>query len=148
MSTGTRALKDLVLKQLGQVELSGDNIGSFSGWDAISTKLLNIALDEKIISAAEVLEAIHERLLTLGAQAYDHHAKTGTEPDHVGSPHALAYAIRHQVLTPKQLENIRFDHGETIVTFMEGRVTDLKEDVLQKLKSWVNPHLSDSSNCY
>ena len=145
MPTGTRALEDLVLKQLSQVELSGNDIGYLGGWDSLSTTLLNLALDEKIIREKKVLEVIHERLLTLGAQAYDQHAKTGTEPDHVTSPHALAYAIRHQVLTPNQLASIRFDHSETIVTFMEGQVKTLSEDVLQKLKSWKGPKFEDST---
>ncbi|MEY2665598.1 MAG: hypothetical protein RLZZ480_703 [Candidatus Parcubacteria bacterium] len=145
MPTGTQALKDLVLNQLSQIDLSGEQISSMGGWDGVSTELLNMALNRGVVTEVVALQVIHERLLTLGAQAFDQHAKTGTPPDHVTSPHALAYAIRHEVLTPKQLKSLRFDRGENVFTFMEGEVINFTMQVLQKLKSWVD--LQAATHC-
>ena len=50
------------------------------------------------------------------------------------SPEALAYAIQESVFSDIELKKIRFD-GETPATFMEGRVANLVEEVIQQLVS-------------
>jgi hypothetical protein len=139
MPTGTAALKQLVCEQIASLDIYGDNVSVMSGWDAVSTYLLKLCLRAKLLDEGEVRIEIHKRLLNLGRNCYEQHMKTQTYPDHVSSPHALAYAIHNDVFTRVELESIEFDHGETLETFMAGEIHDLPEKILDKLKRWKKP---------
>ena len=139
MPTGTAALKQLVLDQIAQVELSGEAVGEMCGWDDMSAYLMRYCLRVKILDEGDLRVAIHLRLKTLGRYNYELYRTTPTPPDHVISPHAFAYAIRNDVFTQAELKNIEFDHGETLETFMAGHIHDLPQKVLGTLVRWRPP---------
>lgn len=139
MPTGTAALKELVFAQIAQLELYDGAISAFCGWDEVSTHMLKFCLRRKFLDEGDIRIEIHKRLLVLGRQGYDQHRKTGTYPDHVSSPHALAYAIHNDVFTPGELHRIEFDHNETLETFMAGEISDLPEKIFNRLVQWKRP---------
>lgn len=136
MPTGTAALKQLVLDQIAQMELTGETVAALCGWDEISSYLIRHCLRIKILDEGDVRVAIHLRLQALGRHNYELYRTTRTPPDHVISPHALAYAIRNDVFTAVELKSIEFDHGETLETFMAGQVHDLTQKVFDTLMRW------------
>jgi hypothetical protein len=137
MPSGKEALKQLVLAQVLQIELYGDRISPLCGWDEISSELLHRAIDLGLVTDNVLRDNIHKRLLVLGRESYDQHMKTQTPPDHVSSPEALGYSLHISgVFTARERRLIEFDHGDTIETFMAGRIHDLVERVLESLKTW------------
>jgi len=57
--------------------------------------------------------------------------------DHVGSPECLAYALKKDKFSGREIKKIRFDHGDTAETFSQFyQRTDLLLELREKL---INP---------
>lgn len=142
MSTGTSALRQLVLDQVSLLSLCGDRIALMSSWDEVSTHLLRLCLRKKLLDEGEVRVEIYKRLLDIGHRCYKQHMQTKTYPDHTTSPHAFAFAIHNDVFSRVELESIEFDHGDTLETFMAGEISDLPEKIFNQLVAWKKPEPS------
>ena len=68
----------------------------------------------------EIVVAINKRICELGVQSFKQICGI-TPVDHVTSPEAVAFAIRHKVLNDEQIQFVEkhFDHGETLESFIQ-----------------------------
>ncbi len=133
MGFANKELKPLILKALGTFTLAGDRIGQI-GWSQEQATFLKYCLDHIVISRSELEEEIAIRVKQLGRESYLEHINGHEKwPDHTISAHALAYAIREGELTSAEIQQIKFDHGDTPSSFMEAGVKNLIPRVAERL---------------
>lgn len=94
--------------------------------------LIKQMLEGGIISPEEVEKALHEGLLWFGYQMCEQHMRIGIAPDHLRSPQALGYAIKHGWVNSDTASRIRFDHGETLEKY-EAYADGLLECLLRQV---------------
>ena len=105
-----------------------------NSWDKLNTDFANWCLDKKLVQEDFLRNLVHLRIMQIGRYMYGQtQRETSQWPDHVSSPEALAYAIKHNVFTTKELSQIRFDHDDTAETFMKEKVDYLDAEVLAQL---------------
>ena len=126
-------LKQAVLDALGSVELSGPHVMPF-GWDNRSARILAVLLEEEVLQKQDVVDHIHPRLIELGRRCFEQYQR-GEYPDHTISPEAFAYALHHREFSHKEERGIRFDHGETVASFINeyNKNDALPERIFQQL---------------
>ncbi len=137
----TDKLRAEILMSLADFRLVGGKIWRNHRWTKTEVEFLNFCLNQKYLSLQEFFEAVEKRIIVLGYEMYKQATPSSStmrsrEPeyaDHVTSPEALAFAILHKRFTTAQLGAIRFDHGDTAETFMQGRIITLVEDVMKQL---------------
>jgi hypothetical protein len=112
-------------------------------WSELHRDFLKFCLVCGVISERRLRNMVQQRLVDYGRICYEQHIKsfrlfcrTRRYPDHVDSPHALAFAIRAGEFLPHELKKIRFDHGENIATFMPDVDINLVDHVVQQLLEW------------
>lgn len=71
------------------------------GWDNSLTNVLNVTIQEGIVSEEELLVRIHNRLLVIGRSIFVFSQRIG-DPEHTQSPQALAYAICNKMSLRKK----------------------------------------------
>ena len=114
MAFHTTSLQKAVAEGIKRITLTENFVLHWSDKDM---KILNIFLQEGVVSKDEVLALLHSRLKELGRNCYEEHRR-GKYPDHTSSPPALAYSLSQGEFTAKEEQCIQFDHGETKETFI------------------------------
>lgn len=94
--------------------------------------LIKQMLEDGIISPEEVKKALHEGLLWFGYRMCEQHMRIGIAPDHLRSPQALGYAIKHGWVNSDTASRIRFDHGETLEKY-EAYADGLPERLFEQI---------------
>ena len=148
----TDKLRAEILISLGDFKLIGAKVWRNHRWTKTEVDFLNFCLNQKLLSLQDLQDAVERRISGLGYEMYKQATPSSSirrsrEPqyaDHVTSPEALAFAILHNRFTASQLGAIRFDHGDTPETFMQGRITTLVEDVMMQLMKHVDMSASMS----
>ncbi|MFZ1655089.1 MAG: hypothetical protein WBO92_05070 [Candidatus Moraniibacteriota bacterium] len=137
----SEALKDVVLREIVE-QLRVDHAGRVSlGEHLYATpasredqSVLSGILKLGVLTPNELGLAVHNRLCVYGRLMYAQVVK-GEYPDHVSSPKALAYALRHDETTQRLVKGrggIALDHDETLESF-EARADGLLEKVVEQL---------------
>lgn len=143
-------LRSTTFSAIARIALSDDRLNWLMfGWGNTSARVLKLLIAEEIITEEELLSALDALLKITGRRSYDQH-KRGEYPDHTISPQALAYALQNGQFTEKEKYGIKFDHGDTIQTFIESYNSgDLRRTVLDQLLTEQAPvvHDSDSNGC-
>lgn len=101
-------------------------------------RLIEELLDSELIRLEELRNAVSEGIVLYGVQLYDQVRDGRVMPDHVVSPEALAYALRSGRIPPKDARRIKFDHGESLESFMkrsEGLLQKVMEELQQEPKA-------------
>ncbi|OHA80874.1 MAG: hypothetical protein A2675_02150 [Candidatus Yonathbacteria bacterium RIFCSPHIGHO2_01_FULL_51_10] len=99
-------------------------LDSFSSLEMIDRRLLVLLLEEGTISRDILLKAADQKLRKVGRTAYVQHITSMVQstytiwPDHTLSAEAFAYALAHGEFTKNEERRIRFDHGDTIESFI------------------------------
>jgi len=102
-----------------------ENKIGFPNISEFDCQLLICAIEYDWITGEKIREWIADRLLTLGRECYEEHITLGTYPDHTRSPQALAFAIAKSAFSEKEIEQIKFDHGDTAQSFYLGSERNL-----------------------
>lgn len=84
---------------------------------ASERRLVRQFLDAGFVGEEEVKAALHRALIKMARECYTQHRK-GQYPDHTKNPCALAYGLVHKAFSPREVRKIRFDHGDTIESFI------------------------------
>lgn len=130
------ALKRALMNKLDALVLHSTIINPrlLLGWDDSCARILKVFLEEGMVQEGEVLERIGKQLQELGRSCFVQHQRYGTYPDHTISPEAFAYALGHGEFTEEEKATIRFDHGETVPSFIQSYGdTDVRERILAAL---------------
>ena len=131
--------------------LSITSSGHALAWTEQDAQELQAAIDTGVISRDTCLSVLDEKLTREGRDAHTMHLKNGDYADHCPGQLQLAYALHKGVITLKEAKCIRFDHGDTVTSFVrDAHVTDLPLQVLEKLLNHKNrhyPELPDSDCC-
>ncbi|QSH39127.1 hypothetical protein JXR01_02350 [Candidatus Kaiserbacteria bacterium] len=114
------------LEMLRQIDVIGSRISSME-WNESASNILQKMIDMDVVKEKDVLEVLHERLLEIGRESFNEHRDRGTAPDHTYSPEALAYAMREDEFTEKEVSRIAFDHEKNAFEFVEKQLKG-KED--------------------
>jgi hypothetical protein len=99
---------------------------------AFEQALIKLGLQHQIVTEAELKEAVTGRIARIGADMA-RYSRRGEWADHVPSPEALAFAIAGNYLSAADRTGIRFDHSDTLETFMRDRIEGLVDDVYKQL---------------
>ncbi len=134
-----KALKDVVLREIDERVSSWVYL-----WVIPATRedqsVLSGILKLGVLTPDELESADHNRLCVLGQLMYAEVVK-GQYPDHVSSPKALAYALRHDETTRrlvKEKGRIALDRDETLESF-EAQADGLLEKIVQQLMDGPQP---------
>jgi hypothetical protein len=115
----------------GEVFLSERFIDT--GGNLWARRLVWQLLDGELVKPEELQSAVSEGIVLYGLQLYDEVRDGRVMPDHVASPEALAYALCSGRIPLKEAQRIKFDHGETLDSFMR-RAEDLLQRVMTALQ--------------
>lgn len=124
-------LRLTVLSAVSEIHIS-DILGSPLGWSNKHVHILRELLSTEVVCEADLHQAVHGRLCEMGRASYDEH-RAGEHPDHTRSPEAFAYALLHNVFTPREEYRIRFDHGDTKESFIRSYENNIRERVVKAL---------------
>lgn len=94
---------------------------------------IRFCIEENILTRKQLERMLCVRLRSLGRDMLAQHNATSTPPDHLVSPHALAYAIQAGEFDTETLELIAFDHGDTAETFVKTFGNNLPERIMEQL---------------
>lgn len=116
-------------------------------WSPDSRKLLKFLIDGEYIRNDQLIQKIHESLIHAGRRNFNLYISGNLEPDHLPSPTALAYALKHAAFSGKEREQIRFGHGETEYSFITENVSEnICEVILEKLLGVECSHSKDEDS--
>lgn len=127
---GLRKTLEAAIRKLYIVD---DRISTLDGWGSLEHRLLMFCLQSEITDKTHLMVIMRLRLQELGRESFDQHIITDERPDHVVSPHALAFAMRTGALAESEINQIEFDHGDTKDTFMRGVEKTLLETIWKRL---------------
>lgn len=132
---------------INELEISDSGVDEF-GWTNKHSRLLAALVKETVVSREDISKWVHVRLLKIGRTCYEQHKQRRQYPDHTLSPSALAYALKHGEITHSEATSIKFDHGETVETFIEIYERGIAEKVLEQLLTEREPRkLLDTTDC-
>jgi hypothetical protein len=114
-------MRKLLLDSLERVRIEHINLPHCPfNWSERLREVLSLAIKIGVLSEGEVREILGKKLKRAGRACFEDHLERGTYPDHTSWPGAFAYALRESEFSPEEMEKIRFDHGDTVETFIQG----------------------------
>ncbi len=137
-----KALEELI----NQAEFFGESMRPT--WSETRFKFVVFCLQEQAVSEEELAGMVRTRLLKWGRTNYEWLFKKGGStkwPDHAPCSSALAFAIREGELTKREVARIKFDHGDTLDTFIESFAKDLVSIAVRQLCRLDKSNLSIAS---
>ena len=90
-----------------------ETAASTPGWAHGSARFLNLCIQAGFISRAKLLDMIDKQIKVVGKA----NIRINPCPDHILSPAALAYAIKHNALSEQELQSIQYN-GDTEAEFV------------------------------
>ncbi len=115
---------------------------------------LTFFYDNGIIDDSSIEEVLEESVFRQARQYYKAITRKGRPytiwADHIGKPEYLAYALKKNKFSKKEIKQIPFDHGESAETFpqyygRENLLSILREELLNpkplpKFEGYYDPH--------
>lgn len=122
------------LKLFGEGDIYLSNRFLDTGENLWARRLVWQLLESEFVMPDELRDAVSEGIVLYGLQLYDQVLDGRLMPDHVASPEALAYALCSGRIPLKEVNGIKFDHDETLDSFMRraGGLLDKVMAVLQQ----------------
>lgn len=140
MSTLKNSLYVAVKEEIAFLRFYNNNLGVENY--TLLRDFLQFCIQHEVITEEQIKVYIRDRILAFGHECGDEHVRSlnGKEtvwPDHVFSPHALALALMWGTITEKETRMIKFDHGDTLETFISQYADEKMADrVLAQLFEW------------
>ncbi|MEM9336811.1 MAG: hypothetical protein AAGA35_03075 [Patescibacteria group bacterium] len=128
-------LENLIVEILSKVNVWESRINKrATQWDHTNKKILPNALFA--LTPEYVSDIFKQRLIDIGTKIYNREClDLQTAADDVTSPMALAFAIKHNQEIDSR--KIKFEHGDTLDSFIEKHVTtEIIYKLLDELMEW------------
>lgn len=126
-------LKESICTNIGtNLSLHGDGVAVVGNKkDALLVKWV---IENEYVSRNALEDAVHDSICKIGRSIFEWHIQMphSNYPDHALSPEALGYAMKHGIISSKEIAQIRFDHGQTADTYLQYS-EGLLEKVMRQL---------------
>lgn len=132
LTSKQKAVKEVAVQILQGINFFEDKVSQIIGYSDFDQRFMIFCVEEDLFEKDELERIIHIRLLKLGRDCLENDCKKHWA-DHVRSPHALAYAIKHGEIRPSEYKLIQFDHGETPKTFYRKEIDGLVDRIIKDL---------------
>ncbi len=109
------------LEKLILQEISDTDLFHFNDFSKENGKLINYLIKSHYLDANKIDEALDTAIKNMARESFNHTANSGKVysiyADHVISPRALAYGIKHGIFSEKELSRIKFDSEKNPADF-------------------------------
>lgn len=115
----SRHVEDLALEFISKGNWYFNFCGNRISLSKQNKMLITLLIQNDMLAKNELERAIHKGLCAEGRMSYLWTRRNSmNRPDHSNAPYAIGYALMHRAITYEEALLMKFDHGETLESYI------------------------------